>query len=129
MPEISPTEKFRSFRESHAWPQVVDNRKLELFEDQDNGILLYLIGQSHDLWFICGPSSIFPSALMEILSIILLIVFFPIGSFLYQCACLSEACKVYILGGSFVWSLKQCLAVGMRLAEVNFKRSHWIKCS
>ena len=50
MPEISPTEKFRSFRESHAWPQVVDNRKLELFEDQDNGIPLYLIGQSPDFW-------------------------------------------------------------------------------
>lgn len=28
------------------------------------------------------------------------------------------ACKVYIPGGSFVWSLKYCLAVWISLAEV-----------
>ena len=30
---------------------------------------------------------------------------------------MSGACKVYILGGSFVWSLRQCLAVGISTLE------------
>lgn len=66
------------------------------------------------------------SALMEILSIILLMVFSP--DWLISVP-LSGVCRVYILGGIFAWTLKQWLAVGLSLAEVKFKRSYWIKCN